>query len=228
MSFKVIVTGATGMVGRAALLECLDSPDVETVLSINRRPLGLAHPKLKEILHGDFTDLAPVEGQLAGYQACFFCLGVSSAGMSEEKYSRLTYDLTLGFARVLARLNPGMTFCYVSGKGTDSTEKGGMMWARVKGRTENALLAMAREGAFKSVYMFRPGFIRPLRGVKSSTPMYAFFIALGRPLFPLLMRFPDQATTSVAVGRALIACARDGYRKPHVESADINRLGAAP
>lgn len=225
---RVIVTGATGMVGRGALLECLDSPDVAKVLAVNRHPLGLSHPKLEEILHGDFSDLAPLEGKLAGYDACFFCLGVSSAGMSEEKYSRLTYDLTLGFARLAARLSPGMTFCYVSGQGTDSTGKGAQMWARVKGRTENALLRMASEGAFKAAYMFRPAFIRPMRGVRTRTPLYAFFIALGRPLFPLLMRFPSVATSSDRVGRALIKAAKDGYGKVHVESADINRLGAAP
>lgn len=224
---KVILTGATGMVGKGALLECLDSPDVEKVLAVNRHSLGLSHPKLEEVLHGDFSDLAPLEEKLAGYEACFFCLGVSSAGMGEEKYSRLTYDLTLGFARTLARLNPGLTFVYVSGQGTDSTEKGGVMWARVKGRTENALLGMASGGELKAAYMFRPGFIRPLRGVRTRTPLYAFFIALGRPLFPLLMRFPSVATSSDRVGKAMIRVAQEGFSKPHLESVDINRLGTA-
>lgn len=218
---RAIITGATGMVGKAALLECLDSPEVEKVLVINRHPIGLLHPKLEEILHPDFFDLAPIEGSLAGYNACFFSMGVSAAGLSEEKYSRLNHDLVLGFASTLARLNPGMTFCYVSGAGTDSTEKGRVMWARVKGRTENAILKLP----FKAAYMFRPGFIRPMRGVKSRTPLYAFFIAIGRPLFPLLMRFPEFATASDRVGRAFIKVARDGYSKPHVESVDINRLG---
>jgi uncharacterized protein YbjT (DUF2867 family) len=228
MPLKVILTGATGMVGKAALLECLDSPDVDKVLAVHRQPLGLSHPKLEEVLLGDFSDLAPLEGKLAGYQACFFCLGVSSAGMSEEKYSRLTYDLTLGFAKAAARLNPGMTFVYVSGKGTDSTEKGGAMWARVKGRTENALLAMASRGEFKAAFMFRPGFIRPMRGVRTRTPLYAFFIALGRPLFPLLMRFPSVATSSDRVGKAMIRIAKEGFPRPHVEPADINRMGSSP
>jgi uncharacterized protein YbjT (DUF2867 family) len=218
---KAIITGATGMVGKAVLLECLDSPEVESVLAINRRPLGLSHPKLKEILHGDFFDLAPIEGGLAGYNACFFCLGVSAAGMSEEKYAHLTYDLTLGFASVLARLNPDMAFCYVTGAGTDATEKGLAMWARVKGRTENALLKLP----FRAAYMFRPGFIRPMRGVKSSTPLYAALIALGRPLFPLLMKFPKFATSSDRLARAMVRAAARGYGSPRLESADINRLG---
>lgn len=225
---KVILTGATGMVGRGALLECLDSPDVDKVLVVNRHTLGLSHPKLEEVLLGDFFDLASVEGKLAGYQACFFCLGVSSAGMSEEKYSHLTYDLTLGFAKAAARRSPGMTFLYVSGQGTDSTEKGRVMWARVKGRTENALLKLASDGVLKAAYMFRPGFIRPMRGVRTRTPMYAFFIALGRPFFPLLMRFPSVATSSDRVGKAMIRIVKEGFAKPHVETADINRLGAGP
>lgn len=220
---KAIVTGATGMVGRGVLLECLDSPEVEAVLSISRQPLGLTHPKLTEILHGDFFNLDSIAARLAGYDACFFCLGVSSAGMSEEKYARLTYDLTLGFAKILARLNPGMTFCYVSGAGTDGSEQGKRMWARVKGKTENALLKLP----FKSAYMFRPGFIRPMKGVRSRTPLYAFLIALFSPLFPLLMRFPAFATASDRLGRAMINAAARGYAKPHVESLDINRLAQA-
>lgn len=221
MKLKVILTGATGMVGKGVLLECLDSPDVESVLAVNRHPLGLLHPKLKEVLVSDFFDLTPVEKDLAGYNACFFCLGVSSAGMSEEKYSHLTYDLTMGFAQVVARLNPGLTFVYVTGAGTDSTEKGRVMWARVKGRTENALMRLP----FKATYLFRPGFIRPMRGVKTRTPLYAFFIALGRPLFPLLMLSSRLATSSERVGKAMIRAARDGYPKPRLETADINALG---
>lgn len=221
MKLKVILTGATGMVGKGVLLECLDSDDVESVLAVNRHPLGLLHPKLKEVLVSDFFDLTPVEKDLAGYNACFFCLGVSSAGMSEEKYTRLTYDLTLGFAQTAARLNPGLTFIYVTGAGTDGTEKGRVMWARVKGRTENALMKLP----FKAAYMFRPGFIRPMRGVKTRTPLYAFFIALGRPLFPLLMLSSRLATSTDRVGRAMIKAAREGYPKPHLETPDINALG---
>lgn len=223
MGIRAIVTGATGMVGKGVLLECLESPEVESVLAVNRHPLGMQHPKLKEIVHGDFFDLAPIEGELEGYNACFFCLGVSSAGMSEEKYFHLTYDLTLGFAQALARVNPDMTFCYVTGAGTDSTEKGGVMWARVKGRTENALFKLP----FKAAYMFRPAFIRPMKGVKSSTPLYRIFITLGRPLFPFLMLFPRFATSSDRVGRAMIRVALNGYGKPHLESVDINELGVS-
>lgn len=218
---KAIITGATGMVGKAVLLECLDSPEVESVLAVNRRPLGISHPNLKEVLHGDFFDLGPIEERLAGYNACFFCLGVSAMGMSEEKYSRLTYDLTLGFASVLARHNPDLTFCYVTGTGTDESEKGLAMWARVKGKTENALLKLP----FKAAYMFRPGFIRPMRGVKSSTRLYAILIALGRPFFPLLMKFPRFATSSDRLARAMIRAVAKGYGSPRLESADINRLG---
>lgn len=209
------------MVGKGVLLECLDSPEVESVLAVNRHPIGLSNPKFKEILHKDFFDLGPLEKDLAGYNACYFCLGVSSAGMSEEKYSHLTYDLTLGFAQAVARSNPGMTFVYVSGAGTDSSEKGSIMWARVKGRTENALLKLP----FKAAYMFRPGFIRPMRGVKSRTPMYAVLIVVFRPLFPLLMRFPKHATTSERVGRAMLKVTLEGFARPHVESLDINALG---
>lgn len=223
MGIRTIITGATGMVGKGVLLECLESPEVESVLAVNRHPLGMKHPKLKEIVHGDFFNLAPIEGQLVGYNACFFCLGVSSAGMSEEKYSRLTYNLTLGFAQTLSRLNPGMTFCYVTGAGTDSTEKGGVMWAKVKGRTENALIQLP----FKAAYMFRPAFIRPMKGVKSSTPLYRIFITLGRPLFPFLMLFPRISTASDRVGRAMIRVALEGYGSPRLESIDINKLGSA-
>ncbi len=231
MGIKVIVTGATGMVGKAVLLECLDSPEVDKVLAVNRRSMGLSHPKLEEVLHKDFHDLGPVEGRLAGYQACYFCLGVSSAGMSEAQYTRLTYDLTMGFARALARLNPGMTFCYVTGAGTDSTEKGSMMWARVKGRTENGLLAMVSEsgapGTFGAAYMFRPGFIRPMRGVRSSTPLYAVLITLFRPLFPLVLRLSKSATSSERMGWAMLKVTLDGFARPHVEGPDINALAAA-
>lgn len=221
MGIKVIVTGATGMVGKGVLLECLDSPAVDQVLVVNRRPIGLSHPKLKETLHGDFHDLSSIEKDLQGYQACYFCLGVSSAGMAEDKYRRLTYDLALHFARTLVRLNPGMTFCYVSGASTDSTEKGPVMWARVKGKTENDILGLG----FKGAYMFRPGFIRPMRGVRSSTPLYAILINLFRPLFPLIMRLSKSATASDRVGRAMIKVTVEGYSKPHLEGEDINALG---
>ncbi len=218
---NVIITGSTGMVGRGVLLECLDSPEVGSVLVINRRSLGMTHPKLKEIVHPDFFNWEAVREQLKGYTACYFCLGVSSAGMKEPDYRKMTYDLTLGFARELVVLNPSMTFCYVSGAGTDSSEKGRMMWARVKGKTENDLLALG----FKTAYMFRPGFIEPMRGVRSSTPMYDTLIRWFRPLFPLLRRFPAYATDSVTLGKAMIEVTLKGYGKPILESRDINIAG---
>jgi uncharacterized protein YbjT (DUF2867 family) len=222
MGIKVMVTGATGMVGKGVLLECLDSPSVDQVLSVGRRPLGLSHPKLKEALLADFEHPDSIEKELEGYQACYFCLGVSSAGMSEEKYAKLTFDLTVGFARTLRRLNPDMVFCYVTGAGTDGSEKGPIMWARVKGRTENEILRMG----FKGAYMFRPGFIRPMRGVRSGTPLYAVLINLFRPFFPLIVALSKSATASDRVGRAMLKVTLDGCSKVHLDGADINALGA--
>ncbi len=206
------------MVGKGVLLECLDSPDVESVLVINRKSLGLKHPKLKEVLHSDFFDLAPVASEMKGYDSCFFCLGVSSAGMKEEEYTRLTYGLTLTFAKTFISQNPGSVFCYVSGAGTDSSEKGKVMWARVKGRTENALLALP----FKAAYMFRPGFIEPLKGIRSATKLYNTLYIILRPLFPIFRALPKYATDTVRVGRAMINVGLAGYEKNHLECTDIN------
>ena len=221
---RVVIFGATGMVGAGALLECLDDPRVDAVLAVVRRPTGLTHPKLTEAVHADFFDYDRLRARFAECDACFFCLGVSSAGMDEAAYRHLTYDLTLAAARALVEANPRMTFCYVSGQGTDSTERGRAMWARVKGKTENALLALP----FKGAYMLRPGFIQPLRGVRSRTPLYqAFYSALGF-LLPVLRRLaPDQITTTVNVGRALIRLAAEGDGKRILLAADINRLAAA-
>jgi uncharacterized protein YbjT (DUF2867 family) len=209
------------MVGQGALRECLLDPGVESVLSIGRSAIGQKHEKLREIVHQNIADLTSIQDQLRGYDACFFCLGVSSAGMKEEDYRRVTYDLTLGAARTLATLNPGMTFIYVSGAGTDSTEKGSLMWARVKGATENALLRLP----FKAAYMFRPGFIQPLHGIKSKTALYqALYTALG-PLNSLFLKFlPKYATTTEILGRAMIKAARIGAPKSILESIDINQL----
>jgi uncharacterized protein YbjT (DUF2867 family) len=159
---RAIITGATGMVGEGVLLECLNHPDVERVLVVNRKPGGVTHAKLREVVHSDFFDLAPIEQQLIGFNACFFCLGVSSLGMSQEDYARVTHDLTLNVAGLLAKLNPDMTFCYVTGAGTDGTERGRVVWARVKGATENALIRL-----FKHAYMFRPGFMKATPGQKN-------------------------------------------------------------
>ena len=221
---RVVIFGATGMVGAGALLECLDDPRVDAVLAVVRRPTGLTHPKLTEAVHADFFDYDRLRARFAECDACFFCLGVSSAGMDEAAYRHLTYDLTLAAARALVEANPRMTFCYVSGQGTDSTERGRAMWARVKGKTENALLTLP----FKAAYMLRPGFIQPLRGVRSRTPLYqAFYSALGF-LLPVLRRLvPDQITTTVNVGRALIRLAAEGYGSRIISADDINRLAAA-
>jgi uncharacterized protein YbjT (DUF2867 family) len=219
---KVILFGATGMVGQGVLRECLLSPDVESVLTIGRTVTGQASPKLQEIAQKDLANLSAVENQLTGYDACFFCLGVSSAGMNEQDYTRITYDLTLTVARTLLKLNTNMTFVYVSGTGTDSTEKGRSMWARVKGRTENYLLRLG----FKAAYMFRPGYIQPLDGIKTKTSLYAAIYAVLGPLYPLLKAIaPSYVTTTRQVGRAMIRVALQGAQKTHLENRDINTLG---
>lgn len=211
---RVIVTGATGMVGEGVLHECLQSPAVTEVLVLGRRPCGVEHPKLREVVLPDLSDLAPVEDRLRGYDACFFCLGVSSVGMKEPEYTRLTHDLTLTIAGTLARLTPGMTFCYVSGAHTDSTEQGRVMWARVKGRTENALMRLP----FGSVYNFRPPFMRPTRGLKNTLPIYRYIgwlYPIGRALSP------GGFITLRELGLAMINAATKGYPKPIVEARDI-------
>jgi uncharacterized protein YbjT (DUF2867 family) len=217
---KVILFGATGMVGQGVLRECLQAPDVEAVLAIGRTGTGQAHAKLRELVHADLTSYAAIEAELAGHDACFFCLGVSAAGMSEADYTRVTYDVTLAAARVLARLSPAMTFIYVSGEGTDSTEQKRAMWARVKGRTENALLSLP----FKAV-MFRPGLIRPLHGIRSKTRLYRIGYTVMWPLFPLLGLF-GLLTTTERVGRAMLRVARDGAPRPILGNRDINELAA--
>jgi hypothetical protein len=209
------------MVGQGVLLECLDHPEVSAILAIGRSSCGIDHPKLREMLHQDFFDYSAVESELTGYDACFFCLGVSAAGMSEENYHRLTYELTLAAAETLARLNPSMTFCYVSGAGTDSSEGGRMMWARVKGKTENHLLKLP----FKAAYMFRPGYIQPLKGIRSKTRLYQTFYTLGRPLYPAMKTlFPSYVTTTEKLGLAMIAVGLRGHTKTLLENRDINTL----
>ena len=218
---KVILFGATGMVGQGVLRECLLDTGVESVLAVGRSATGQANPKLREIVHANFLDFATIESQLAGFDACFFCLGVSSLGMDEERYRHLTYDITMAAAATLARLNPGMVFTYVTGRGTDSTEKGPLMWARVKGKTENDLLKLP----FKAAYMFRPAGIQPLHGVKSKTGWVQAIYVGAAPLLSLLNRVaPAYMTTSEQVGRAMIRVARDGYPKPILESEDINAV----
>lgn len=217
---KVILFGASGMVGQGALRECLLAEDVEAVLSIGRTALGQQHAKLREIVQSDLMELRGIEGELAGYDACFFCLGVSAAGMSEAQYTRITYDLTLAVAEVLARLSPQMTFIYVSGDGTDETESKRAMWARVKGRTENAI----RKLPLRAV-MFRPGLIRPMHGIRSKTRLYRAGYVVLWPLLPLLDRL-GAATTTERVGRAMLRVAREGSPIPVLGNRDINALTA--
>ena len=217
---KVIITGTTGMVGEGVLLECLSSPQVSGVLSVSRKPQGMSHPKLKEYVVRDFLDLPEDDKMLKGYDACFFCAGVSSIGMSEADYTRITYDTTIHFAKVLAAQNPQMTFVYVSGAGTDGTEKSRLMWARVKGRTENALLRLP----FRRVHNFRPGFMKAIPGQKYALRMYKFVAWM----FPLLkMVFPNSVSTLSQVAGAMIKCATTDVDKPVMEVSDINRLGTA-
>jgi uncharacterized protein YbjT (DUF2867 family) len=220
---KVVLFGASGMVGQGALRECLLDRDVERVLTIVRRNTGQRHEKLVELVHENFFDFSPIETQLAGYDACLFCLGVSSAGMTERDYQRVTYDITLAAATALARRNARLTFIYVSGAGTDSSERGRTMWARVKGKTENALLALP----FKAAYMFRPGFIQPQHGITSRTRTYRVLYAVFGPLFPVLRAlFPRHVTTTEQVGRAMLQAAKQGAPKAVLESYDIIALAA--
>jgi uncharacterized protein YbjT (DUF2867 family) len=220
---KAILFGTTGMVGQGVLQECLLSPEVETVLSVSRRTTGRQHPKLREIAHQDFTDFSRIEGVLSGYDACFFCLGVSSIGMSEVDYRRVTYDFTLAAAQTLAKLNPNMTFIYVSGAGTDSTGQGTTMWARVKGQTENALFQLP----FKAAYAFRPAYIQPLNGIVPKTAWLRAFYAVVAPLYPVWKAlFPKYVTTTTQMGRAMIHVARAGAPKRVLENRDINEVGS--
>lgn len=218
---NVLVLGATGMVGQGVLRECLLDPDVETVVTLGRRPTGQQHAKLAEITHPDLMDLSSIEPRLSGFDACFFCLGVSSVGMSEENYRRLTYDLTLSIARTLVRLNAQMTFVYVTGFGTDSTEKGSSAWARVKGKTENDLLPLP----FKAAYMFRPFYIQPLNGIQTKTWWYGAVYKVLGGLYPLWkVLAPNYVTTTECIGRAMLKVAKQGAPKRVLESRDISAL----
>ena len=218
---KVILFGATGMVGQGVLRECLIDPGVDRVLSVVRNAGGVEHPKLREIVHRDFLDFSSIERDLSGFDACFFCLGVSSVGMDAEQYRIVTYDITMAAARTLVALNPGMTFVYVSGMGTDSSEQGRVRWARVKGQTENALLRLP----FKAAYMFRPALIQPMHGIRSKTGLYRAVYAITAPAIPALRRmFPKFVTTTEQLGRAMLALTRQGAGSRVVENAEINRL----
>jgi uncharacterized protein YbjT (DUF2867 family) len=226
---RVVLFGASGMIGQGVLRECLLDPDVKEVLALVRKPLGqlpfASHPKLRELVQADVGDLAAHAALLAEQSACFFCLGVSSAGMSEAEYTQLTHDLTLNVAQALVRANPAMTFVYVSGMSTDSTEQGSTMWARVKGKTENALLRLP----FKAAYMFRPGFIEARHGIRSRTPLYRALYVVAAPIIPLLrLAFPRQITSTDRIGRAMLEVAKHGAKHTIVEPAEINELAGEP
>ncbi len=220
---NVLLFGATGMIGQAVLRECLLDPGVKRVVTVGRRPMGQSNSKLTELVRPDLATLAPIESQLTGFDACFFCLGVSALGMTEEQYTRVNYDLTISVARTLLRTSPNVTFIYVSGAGTDSSERGRTMWARVKGRTENTLLSLP----FKAAYMFRPGAVIPLHGIRSSTRWYNVMYAVIKPIYPVLRRLaPTLVTTTEELARAMLAVARNGYSTHVLEMTDIIRIGA--
>ena len=218
---NIIITGATGMVGKAVLIECLSCNEIKNILVINRNPIDLKHQKLTEIIHRDFTSFSSIKNRLAGYHACFYCMGVSALGLNEKQYTDITYNTTKALAEILVELNPNMVFNYVSGTGTDGTAQGRIMWARVKGKTENMILEMG----FKDAYAFRPGFILPVKGVKSKTRWYNAFYQLTRPLFPLLRKW-KLVTLSSSIGLAMINTLSHPQSKKHLENADINILAA--
>jgi len=222
---NILIFGATGMVGQGVLRECLLAEDVQQVTSVGRSAPGQQHPKLRPLIISDMTTYQGHEANLQGFDACFFCLGVSSFGMSEAEYTRITYDLTLAAAQVLARLNPQMTFIYVTGAGTDSSEQGRRMWARVKGRTENALLRLP----FKAVHLFRPGVIQPLHGIRSRTAAYRLLYVPLAPLLTLLRwLFPNAVLTTASIGQAMLAVARTGWPQPVLEAAQIAEAARRP
>jgi uncharacterized protein YbjT (DUF2867 family) len=218
MKIKAIITGSTGMVGEGVLHECLNHPEVESVLIINRRTCDVKHPKLKEIIHKDFSDFTSIETELSGYNAAFLCMGVSSVGMKEEKFKYLTYDLTMALAKPIAKLNPDITITYVSGVATDSTEKGRSMWARVKGKTENDLINLP----IKAGFAFRPGVIIPTKGLKRTYTAYKVM----KPLLPVFrFLFPKYVSSLRELGLAMINVVLNGYDKNVLEVKDIVKLG---
>ncbi len=221
---KVALFGATGMLGSGALIECLAHPGIDSVVTVGRRPLGRSDAKLHDVVHSDFYDFSAIASDLRGCDSCFFCLGVSSAGMTEAAYRRVTLDITLAAAATLLEVNPGLRLCFVSGAGTDASEQGRVMWARVKGETENRL----RELPFGAVWIFRPGYVQPVKGVRSRTRLYNAAYAVTGPLYPLLRRIaPDWVTTTEKVGLALIRAAREGASRPILENRHINDLAEA-
>ena len=223
MSINVIITGSTGMVGKGVLLECLENSDVKKILLLNRSSVGIEHEKITELIIEDFQNLSPLREALSGYDACYFCLGVSSFRMKEKEYNEITYRVTLHLAKLLSDINPSMSFCYVSGVGTDSTEKGRSMWARVKGKTENALKKLP----LKSVFLFRPGYIQPQKGIKSKTALYNTLYVFVKPLYPIFkLIIPGKVTTTSDIGKAMIYTSLHGADKDIFYNKDINEVAA--
>jgi uncharacterized protein YbjT (DUF2867 family) len=217
---KILLFGATGLIGQGVLGECLKDPGITMIRAIGRGPSGASHPKLQDLVHPDLFDYRPIEAELEGFDACFFCLGTSSVGMDEQAYARVTHDLTLTAAETLARINPGMTFVYVSAAGTDNTERGSIMWARVRGRTENDLFRLPL-----AAYSMRPVAVQPLGGIRPRTPVYRFAFVVLAPFLPLLRRLmPGSISTTEEFGRAMIALARHGAPKRILEAADFAAL----
>jgi len=219
MSYKIIITGSTGMVGKGCLLECLDDNRVEEVLLINRSNIKINNPKIKELIIKDYSELINHKDQLSGYDACFHCMGVSSVGLSEEEYSKITFEATKTLIDILFDLTPNMTFNYVSGTGTDSSEKGKVMWARVKGKTENYLL----NKGFKNAYAFRPGMIIPEKGIRSKTKLYDIIYQFTKPLFPILKSLNGITTTS-KIGKVMVKSIDNNFNLKHLENIDINKF----
>jgi uncharacterized protein YbjT (DUF2867 family) len=220
MKIKAIIFGSTGMLGQAVLLECLENSEVESILVINRQTCHIKHPKLTEIIQKDLFNLSGLTNKLKGYNTCFFCLGVSSAGLSENEYHKITYELTLLVATTLLDLNKDITFCYISGAGTDSSEKGRIMWARVKGKTENALLLLP----FTKAYMFRPAFIQPMKGIRSKTKSYQVLYSIFKPFYFILKHFGSIVTNTTVFGKSMISAVLNGYENNILENKDINKI----
>jgi uncharacterized protein YbjT (DUF2867 family) len=220
MQIKPIIFGATGMIGQGVLMECLDNPDVDSVLVVNRHPQNIHHKKVKEIIHSDFSDFSSLQNEFSNYDTCLFCLGVTAVGLSEQEYHKVIYDITVNAAEALLKTKKDFTFCYISGAGTDSSEKGRIMWARVKGKLENKLLSMP----FKRAYMFRPGYIQPMKGIRSRTGWYNAVYAVFKPLYFVLKNFKGVVTDTSSLGKAMINAAASGYEKNIIEVKDINIL----
>lgn len=220
MKIRSIIFGSTGMIGQAVLMECMESPQVEAVLLINRRALNIKNPKVKEIVLPDFENMDSLVPEFKNYNTCFYSLGVSAVGLTEAEYHRITYDLTVKIAEALLKTGQDFIFCYISGKGTDSTEKGRTMWARVKGKLENKLLSMP----FKNAYMFRPGYIQPLKGIRSRTKWYNIVYAILKPLYFLLKPLKGSVTNTTSLAKAMINVAANGYEKRILESTDLNKV----